>query len=329
MPGRKKLQYAATTVSQSRCGAWAPTKRRKFWSYSETTPWATASVEGFCTQVHRSFVEFCLNEPRFDRKIYDDGSLGVIFTRRTVLTLMKITEPGKKGYARLETICEDLRVAKLNITKSDGTVVCDVTEGIISKYSHVRAIDRDGSMKYLGFGVRVSATYMQTFAQDVAAHTERHTKSIVAIPSGAVQAILRFLLTHESGYHGSFAIVAATVGLRGRDALKRARQDLIKLAAETAAMGVTYDASTKMLRYERQDDVWFSNPTKARQSRVSASQRAVEPVEAGGRTRVAALKGAVEPVEAGGRTRVAIETNRSTIESSSAAPRVGAAGSAK
>jgi hypothetical protein len=302
MGRRKKVQYAPSTVTQSRCGAWAPTTRRKFWKYSDKTPWADVSVEGVCTQVHRSFIEYCLSESQFNRKLYADGSLGVVFIRRAMLRLLGTVDPGECSYGRLDDICEDLRIAKLTVKKRDGSILCDVTEGIISRYSHVYELHPDGTVKkYLGFGVRITASYMETFARDVAVHSERHTKAIVAIPSGAVQAIVRFLLTHEVRYHGTFDVVAKTVGLVGTDALKRARQDLVKFASVVAAMGIVYDEKTKMLAYERLPDVWFENPP-VRNDRVSARRAAksAQSVHVGGRIRAGGAKGAVKSVGAGG-----------------------------
>jgi len=254
---RAPLKYAATTVTQSRVSIFAPSRRPSgVRTVVVENAWGRAEVTADLTQIHRDIIDLLVGSDEFVRRQNPDGSLDVAFAPHALLRMLGHSHPGKDHIKWLRSMFEDLRLARFTCTLKRGEVSVTGTSGIVSEYDDAK--DRDGN--YLGQGVRLSRRFMAFWSADQPCHTERLTTQITVISSGAVQAVVRFCLTHSDGYIGKIDDVLQIIGVTGVDRVKRARADLRTYQGRLREdFSVVLDWSAGMLRYTRRPEVWFGN----------------------------------------------------------------------
>lgn len=260
---KKRTHFLApTTVTQSRIAIFAPTIRARADHHAIIkNSWGEVEVSGDLNQLHRSILDFLISHEglNWERK-EEAGKLYVRFPHTGMLRLLGYNAPGSDGKKWLEDQFEKLRKARFRVTTSKGHINSTANVGIIEKHAHAFVGDI-----CVGYGVVISAEYMWFYRTDVHCHTEQYTDKIVAIRSGALQAVIRFCLSHKNGYKGSFLDVLQALGINGDDRLKRAKTDAKKYNATLARdFGILYDPSSCQLVYERRNDVFFTRPLASR-----------------------------------------------------------------
>ncbi len=252
-------KYAATTVTQSRVSIFAASKRKR--GYVETVMvkngWGFAEVTGDLTQIHRTILDVIIasDGERFSRRVTDRGELEVAFPPHALLRILGHDHPGARDFKWLEEMIDDLRTVRFRATINRNGLVLHKNVGIIT--AHGRA--RRGEFE-IGYGVQISSEYMAYYSADIPCHTENLTHKIAAIPSGAVQAAVRLLLTHKNDGTVNFSKLLDMINVVGNDRRKRARADFRKNAALLESeFGISVGTS-KVIGYRRHRDVHSGKP---------------------------------------------------------------------
>ncbi|MHB8571242.1 MAG: hypothetical protein ACYC97_13735 [Metallibacterium sp.] len=252
--------YASTTVTQSRVSIFAPSRRSQgVRTVHVANAWGDADVTGDLNQIHRSILDYLIGHAGWLRRRLRNGSLDVAFAPRELLRLLGHRHPGQSNVTWLETMFEDLRIARFRATVrggAGGEINLTKNVGIVTEYADART----AAGEYLGYGVTISGPYMGYYEADLPCHTENLTAHISSIDSGAVQAIVHFLLSHSGGYTCAPGDLFAVLGIDGRGRRYRARRDLRAYAEHLAdRFSVTVDLPAERIHYARRPEVWFGD----------------------------------------------------------------------